>query len=109
MCTVNIYEIIKNEQLKLGDIQNILIKKIDQRYKAPIMFKDGKLLDPMFFKMNSCKDVYTNTFNKKSPNYMKRLECRKFYKNLCKINGWECSDDKPKSKRQVPKNKNKNK
>lgn len=72
-CAVNIYELLKSNQMTLSDLTDVLIKKIDQQYLPPILFKNGKLLDPLLPKMLSDKDVYRNTLNKLSPDYKIRL------------------------------------
>lgn len=62
---------LKSKEVEFESIQDILIKKVNDRYKAPLLLNDNKLIIPMFPPITHILDIYSNTYNKYSDDYGK--------------------------------------
>ncbi|CAI6355235.1 unnamed protein product [Macrosiphum euphorbiae] len=71
------------------NIKDILIQKVNERFKAPLLFNEyDKVIDPIFPAMTKVNDVDGTTYNKLSKRFGKKLKSKEYYTDLCKKYGW---------------------
>jgi len=79
-CLRRIYDCIKLDPNQFDVLQDILLKKIEDRYRAPLLFdKDVNLLKEMLPRINSTKVIHAATFNKCAMHYGKNQPINMFF------------------------------
>lgn len=77
-----------------------MVKKVNDRYNVPLLFKNDKLITPILPPITDINDLYPNTYNKYSLDYGKRLKTKIFFMNLCTASGWTyCEKNKTKKEK----------
>jgi len=88
-CMNLILKMLETNELIFEDIKDVLIQKVNDRFKAPLMFNEyDKVIDPIFPAMTKVNDVYGTTYNKLSIGFGKKLKSKEYYLDLCKKYGW---------------------
>ncbi|XP_016662568.1 uncharacterized protein LOC100570535 [Acyrthosiphon pisum] len=84
-CIEVVAGIIKTTRYTFEKLQNVMKKRIDFRFKSPILFDKHRQILTKIPPMLSHKDMNTHTYNKFDPKYGRRLPTVDAFNDYCKF------------------------